>query len=123
MNLKTVKISYYITTGLLTLLMLFSASMYLFTHEMAQQAFTSLGFPVYIIYPLAIAKILGLIAIWTNLSPRLKEWAYAGFAFDTMLAVVAHLSANDGQFAGALVGLLLVLASSFFYGKIEDENK
>lgn len=116
------KLFFRISTGLLTFLMLFSASMYVFANEIAVEAFTKLGFPIYIIYPLAVAKVLGLIAIWSNKSKRLTEWAYAGFAFDLILAVSAHLSVNDGEFMGALVGLIILGSSYFFRIKLQDEE-
>ncbi len=107
------KIVYWASTGLITVLMLFSAGMYFINYEMVSEVFTSLGYPTYIIYPLAIAKILGLIAIWTKKSQVLKEWAYAGFFFDLVLAGLAHINADDGGFVPALVGLVLLLVSYF----------
>ena len=38
--------------------------MYFFNHEEVAGMFTDFGYPTYIIYPYAIAKLLGLIAIW-----------------------------------------------------------
>ena len=109
---------YRISTGLLTLLMLFSAGMYFFNHEMVSDTFSRLGFPTYIIYPLAIAKILGLVAIWTKKSNTLKEWAYARFFFDFVLAFTAHIKINDGEFAPALVAIILLLVSYYFEKKV-----
>ena len=86
--MKRDKIIYWIATGLLSLMMLFSAGMYFFNHEEVVQVFTTLGYPAYIVYPLALAKVLGLIAILTKKSQVLKEWAYAGFFFDFVLALV-----------------------------------
>ena len=111
MKPKTIKIIYWISTGLLTLMMLMSASMYFFKHSEVSTTFNQLGFPSYVVYPLATAKLLGLIAIWTGISKFLKEWAYAGFFFNFMLAMSAHIVANDGQFGGALVALVLLLTS------------
>lgn len=73
------KIIFWIVTGLLCLMMLGSAGMYIVNHESVRMIFESLHYPAYIIYPLAIAKILGVIAIVSNYSRSLKEWAYAGF--------------------------------------------
>lgn len=120
--MKTNKIIYWISTGLLCALMLFSASMYLFTNDVAVQAFTSLGFPTYIIYPLAIAKILAVIAILSRKSAFLKEWAYAGIFFDVVLAFAAHIMAQDGQWLFALVGIILVVVSRFFDGRVFPKN-
>ena len=109
---------YRAATGLLTLLMTFSAAMYFTQYEMVQEVFGKLGFPTFIIYPLATAKILGLIAIWSNKSKFLKEWAYAGFFFDVLLAMGAHLNVSDGEQAGAIMGLVFVVVSYYFDRKV-----
>ncbi len=112
------KILYYVSTGLLTLLMLFSAGMYFFNNPSVVQAFTALGYPTYLIYPLATAKLLGLIAIWVKQPATLREWAYAGFFFNTSLAATAHLMVNDGSAPGAFIGLVLVILSYFSGQKV-----
>ncbi len=109
------KIIHWVATGLLSAMMLMSAGMYFFNHAEVAQTFTSLGFPTYIIYPLAIAKILGIIAIWSRRSSVLKEWAYAGFCFDFLLAASAHLMVSDGQHWAAIGALVLLFASYFTY--------
>ena len=57
--MKRDKIIFYIATGLLTALMLFSVSNYFFNHEMIKEAFTKFGYPTYIIYPYGILKTSG----------------------------------------------------------------
>ena len=109
---------YRIATGILTLLMTFSAVMYFAQYEMVSETFSKLGFPTFIIYPLAIAKILGLVAIWTNKSETLKQWAYAGFTFNLLLAAGAHLNISDGEHFPAVIGLVLVLVSYFYNRKL-----
>jgi hypothetical protein len=96
-----------------------SAGMYIFNHAEVSQNFTSLGYPVYIIYPLAFVKILGLVAIWSSLSRSLKEWAYAGFFFNFVLAFFAHVMINDGGFAPAFVAIVLLITSYVSWKKIE----
>lgn len=113
--MKRDKILYFIFTGLLSAMMLMSASMYLFNHEMVAGVFTLLGFPTFIIYPLAAAKILGIATLWIRPTKWLVEWAYAGFFFDFLLAMGAHLVVGDGEWAPALAALLLVIGSRFFY--------
>lgn len=114
--MKTQKVIYWIATGLLTVMVLFSAGMYFFNHAEIVKAFTFLGFPTYIIYPLASLKILGLIVIVCNIGGNLKEWAYAGFFFNFVLAFFAHLMIGDGEQFGALMALVLLL-TSYFLGK------
>ena len=88
---------------------------------MVSVTFTRLGFPTYIIYPLAIAKILGLIAIWSRKSKMLKEWAYAGFFFDFVLALSAHLVVKDGEWIPAFVALILLSISYLWSNKVFEQ--
>jgi len=118
--MKTQKIIYYVATGLLSLLMLFSVGMYIFKNADINAAFTSFGYPTYIIYPLAIAKILGVIAIWQNKSQILKEWAYAGFFFDLILAFFAHYMISDGEQGASIVGMIFLIVSYYFGKKIAN---
>ena len=118
MSNKRNKIIYWVATGLLTALMLMSAGMYIFNNDMVSEVFVKLGYPTYIIYPLAATKILGLIAILTKKSKNLEEWAYAGFFFDFVLAFSAHLVVNDGEFAAALIAIVLLLISYIYNKKL-----
>jgi hypothetical protein len=117
--MKRDKIIYYVATGLLTLLMGFSVYMYLFNHEAVKGMFTNFGYPTYIIYPYAFAKILGIAALWQNKYSSLKEWAYAAFFFAFILAFFAHYMIEDGEHMGAVVALVLLLTSYFFNKKIK----
>lgn len=119
--MKKSKLAYYVATTLLSLMMLGGAGMYVFNHTEVAKVFDSLGYPTYIIYPLAAAKVLGIIAIWSNLNKSLKEWAYAGFFYDLVLAVAAHVSIRDGEYAPAIVGLAL-LAVSYVFGQRADTS-
>lgn len=116
--MKRDRIIYYASTGLLTLLMLFSAGMYIFNNEVVQGMFTNFGYPTYIIYPLAIAKLLGVFAIWNTKFNTLKEWAYAGFLYDFVLAFFAHKMINDGEEMGAVIAFVLVVVSYVFSKRI-----
>lgn len=110
-------IIYYVATSLFTILMLFSAGMYIIKNDVAQEAFTNLGIPVFIIYPLALVKLLGLTAIWTNKSKMLKEWAYSGFFFQTLLGIGVHLNIGDGEHFPILFANILIIISYVFYRK------
>ncbi len=105
------KIVYWIVTGLFCLMMLGSAGMYIVNHAEVLKIFTSLGYPTYIVYPLAIAKILGVIAILTKTSRILQEWAYAGFFFDLLLAASAHYFSGVPSPLLAIIALVLLIIS------------
>ncbi|KJD32716.1 membrane protein [Tamlana sedimentorum] len=118
--MKTNKIIYYISTGLLTAIMLFSASMYFFKHDAISEAFKHFGYPTYIIYPYATLKLLGLIAIWSPKFKVLKEWAYAGYFFAFILAFFAHVMVNDGQQGTAIIAFVALIVSYIFNKKINN---
>lgn len=110
------KIGYYAATVVLTAIMIFSAQMYFRNPGAIADYFESVNYPRYLVYPLAIAKILGLIAVWGNFSKWLKEWAYTGFFFDVTLAFTAHMVAKDGGELFSIVAFFALLIS-YFLGK------
>jgi uncharacterized membrane protein YphA (DoxX/SURF4 family) len=72
-----------------------------------------LGYPLYFATLLSAWKLLGAIAITVPGLPRVKEWAYAGFAFDLTGAAVSHAAVGDGaaDIVAPLVFLVFVAAS------------
>ena len=72
-----------------------------------------LGYPLYFATLLSAWKLLGAIAITAPGLPRVKEWAYAGFAFDLTGAAISHAAVGDstGDIVAPLVFLALVAAS------------
>ena len=116
--MKTNKIIYWIATGLLSAMLLMSAGMYVFNNEEISQTFMALGYPTYIIYPLAVAKISAIIVLLSQKLTALKEWAYAGLFFNFILAFSAHLAINDGDQFGAMIALILLITSYIFGRKL-----
>lgn len=115
-RMKAKRIVYWIATGLLSALMLFSIYNYIFNFDMVNEMMAGFGFPTFIIYFLVVAKGFGVIALLSNFKGVIKEWAYAGFFFNFILAFLAHYQIGDGEGAGAVVALFL-LAISYFTGK------
>lgn len=109
--MKTIKLLYWVAVSLFALSILSGAALYFFNYQQAASEFSKLGFPTYIIYPLAIAKILGVLAILQNKSQILKEWIYAGFTFNLLLAFSAHLVAKDGEAFGPILVLIFMIAA------------
>ncbi len=110
------KIAYWIVTGLFCLMMLASAAFEIFMFGDSVKFLAQLGFPAYIAYVLPVTKILGVVAILSRYSPTLKEWAYAGFFFDFVLAALAHYFSGVPSPIAAIVALVLLL-TSYFLGK------
>jgi hypothetical protein len=119
MSDKTTKIIFWVSTGLLALMFVGGAMGSFFDYENTLKEFTALGFPSFIIYPLAILKVLGAIAILSRLSSVLQYLAYAGIFYDILLAFGAHLSISDGEAFGTLIPLALCIVSFFFARKME----
>lgn len=65
-----------------------------------------LGYPPYLMTILGVWKLLGVVALVTPGHARLKEWAYAGFAFHLSGAFVSHLMGGD-PFSAAVPSLVL----------------
>ena len=120
--MKINKIIYYTFTVIFTLIIVFSAGMYFFNHDFIKQAFTNLGYPTYLIYPYATAKILGVIAIWQTKFMRIKEWAYSAFFFAFILAFFAHYMIGDGEQMGAVLAIVLLVISYIFYKKTKKQT-
>lgn len=96
--------------------------MYFFNTKMVEGFFESLNYPTYIVIPLAIIKVLGVVIILLRKNIWLTEWAYAGFFFDVVLATVAHYNAGHGLLGMSFFTIFLVLIS-YFLGKEARDKK
>src|SRR3954470_8281969 len=92
---RATALAYWIVTALFCLQMTFTAYAQLRLPQVAA-AFEHLGFPGYFRVELSCAKLLGVVVLLAPLPPRLKEWAYAGFAIDIGSALIAHVAVGDG---------------------------
>lgn len=92
--MNKLKITYWITTGIFSAMMLFSATMYFTSPDMAQ-TFEHLGFPDYFRIELGIAKIIGVLLLLAPFTGRIKEWVYAGFTINMISGSIAHAAAGD----------------------------
>ena len=90
--------------------------------ELAKEGIRHLGYPAYFGNLLVIFKVVGaLVLIFPQVPKRIKEWAYAGFAFDFIAASVSH-GAVDGlgnfQTFFPLIFLVLLVVSYLAYQKM-----
>jgi len=82
--------------------------------------FENVNYPTYIVIPLAILKILGVIIVLWRPNKWLTEWAYAGFFFDLVLATAAHHYTGDGIIGFSFYGLVAIFPSYFLGKYIRD---
>ena len=92
---KRDKIIYWISTLWLALGMTSTGIVQLLKVEEEVDRMTHLGYPVYLLTILGVAKILGVVAVLIPKFPLLKEWAYAGFFFNMSGAIFSHLAAGS----------------------------
>ncbi len=111
--MKTLKIVYWISTGLFSLLMLFSAFGYLSQSEQMVEGMKHFGYPLFILNILGTAKLLGALALLTPKFAKLKEWAYAGFTFNLIGAIWTHLAVGDSAGAAFVFVPFALFAASY----------
>src|SRR3954451_2347880 len=124
MKTKTNNLIYWISTIVFALLMIFSAIGGLQpTQQTIDLIHKTLGYPIYFIQYISIAKLLGSIVILIPGLDRIKEWAYAGLFFDLASAVYSGIAVS-GKFDPMMLGMLAwimpgILSYYFWHKKIE----
>jgi len=109
--MKKTKVLYWIITSLFSAFMLFASIPDILSTADAIKFMNHLGYPNYIIPFIGVAKLLGIIAILIPGFPRIKEWAYAGLAFD-LTGATYSLIATDG-FQPAILFMIVPIAFLF----------
>jgi len=112
--MKREELTYWVVTGLFCAAFVFGGLGHLFRAERMVEGMTTLGYPLYVMTILGVAKLLGVAALLVPGYPLLKEWAYAGFAFDLLGALASHVFIADppATWVGP-IGLLVVGAASY----------
>lgn len=117
---KKTNILYWTFTILFSLLMFSSAIPDILSSPIAVKGMhQDLGYPVYFIPFIGVAKALGVIAILIPGFKTIKEWAYAGLLFDLIGATysIAAAGAPNGSPLFMLLPLLIAITAYFFYRK------
>lgn len=102
MNTKTTKILYRVFTLLLAAMFIMDAIGGITKQQAGVDVMQHLGYPVYFMQIMGVAKLLGVIAMVQTKFNTIREWAYAGFAFTFIGAFASRAVAGD-------TGMLLVL--------------
>jgi uncharacterized membrane protein YphA (DoxX/SURF4 family) len=87
---KQSTLAYWVTTGLVAVAFAAGGLGDLSHAPAVTEAMAALGYPAYFLTILGIWKALGAVAITIPRAPRLKEWAYAGIAFDLTEAAASQ---------------------------------
>lgn len=120
--MKKINLAYWIVTALFAAMMLSSAIPDILSVPMAVQGMhEGLGYPVYFIPFIGVAKALGVLAILIPVHPRLREWAYAGLFFDLIGATYSIMASghSEGSPAFMLLPFALAVGSYLLYRRRE----
>lgn len=93
--------------------------------EMAKEGIRHLGYPEYFGKALVVFKLLGVLTlVLPRIPKRLKEWAYAGFAFNFTFATISHGAVDGmvGQTFFPLVVLGILAVSYIYYHRLQSPN-
>ena len=120
MHARTLRVLYWIVTLLFVVPQLWSAIQMLTGAPRMTATIVGLGYPIYVMKILGVAKILGAAAILYGRFPLLKEWAYVGFTFDVIGAFCSHVGAGDPIYIAfvPLVFLALQLISYLLWKRL-----
>ena len=124
MKVKTVRTIYWILTVLFALAMLGDAYGGITRQQAGVDVLNHLGYPLYNLPMFGIAKLLGAIAILQNKFRTIKEWAFAGFAFNFIAAFLSRAIVGDS--IGLLVPpivMLIIMSVIYYFWKKHDSTK
>ncbi len=87
--------AYWTATALTAFVFLSGGAAYLAGAAVPLRGMAELGYPAYFVTLLGLWKVLGGLAITLPRLALLKEWAYAGIAFDLTGAAVSHAATGN----------------------------
>jgi hypothetical protein len=126
MKPKTINLLYWIFTILFAGLMLLSALGGLQpSADSIKMVHDQMGYPVYFIQFISVAKVLGAAAILIPGFNRIKEWAYAGLFFDLVGATYSAIMIAekfDPKMLGVLVFFILGILSYYYWRKKQSAH-
>lgn len=122
MKRNTTQTLYWVFTIIFAGLMIFSSVGGLEPSKEVVEIFhNGLGYPIYFIQFISVAKIIGSIAILIPGLKTIKEWAYAGLFFDLAGAVFSGVAAAgkfDPMMLTMLAWIVPGILSYYFWKKI-----
>ena len=109
--MKKITTYYWIATILFALMMLMDGFGGVTQQQQGKDVMQHLGYPMYFLIIVGTAKILGVIAILQTKFYVIKEWAFAGFAFNFIGAFASRAFMHDPLFE--IIFPLIMLAILF----------
>ena len=120
--MNIIKITYYVTTVIISGMMVFIAFETL-TKPEVKVSMEELGFPDYFRIQIGVSKLIGAVFIWLPVR-LLKDIAYIGFAIMFGSAALAHFAVGDpfGKVVAGLIFLAILIVSYLSYIKLQKKS-
>ena len=122
--MKTTKIIYWISTGIICLFSLGAIQM---NSQMAIDGANHLLIPRYLGIEVSIGQLIGAVLLIIPAIPaRFKEWAYVGYGIMYITALNAHLAVGDAFIPFGIMAVIffaLLLASYISFHKLQEAKK
>lgn len=123
--MKKTKIIFWVTT---VIIFIMEGVIPAFTSqtEIAKEGIRHLGYPDYFGNAFVVFKVLGaIVLIMPQFPKRIKEWTYAGFAFDFIFAAISHFAVDGFGFQTILplIFLGILIASYISFHQLHVEKK
>lgn len=118
---KAVNVLYWVFMVWLSFSYLFAAYTELTRWQQGIDLMIHLGYPIYLLTILGVAKFLAVVGIWQKFSPTLREWAFAGITINLVGAIVSHITVGDG-FGGSFPALLNLIIAAVAYWALKKRE-
>ena len=123
--MKKLNTWYWIATIIFALMMVMDGFGGVTQQEAGKEVFKHLGYPMYMLIIVGIAKLLGAASILQNKYVAIKEWAYAGFAINFIGAFAsrAFVGDNISLLIPPIIGLIIMFIPYILWKKSKPNVK
>ena len=123
--MKKLSTWYWIATIIFALMMLMDGFGGVTQQEAGKEELRHLGYPMYLLIIVGIAKLLGALAILQQKFVVIKEWAFAGFTINFIGAFASRAFVGDGValLIPPLVALVIMFIPYILWKKVQANVK
>jgi len=123
--MKKLKTWYWVATIIFALMMIMDGVAGITQQEAGKEVLKHLGYPMYLLIIVGIAKLLGAASILQNKFIAIKEWAYAGFAINFIGAFASRAFVGDGisLLIPPLIALVIMFIPYILWKKLASNVK
>lgn len=123
--MKKLKTWYWVATIIFALMMIMDGVGGITQQEAGKEVLKHLGYPMYLLIIVGIAKLLGAASILQNKFKTIKEWAYAGFAINFIGAFASRAFVGDGisLLIPPLIALIIMFIPYILWKKLASNVK